>query len=182
MITISETEIIARLQAEDKAAMQILFQKYYKTVCGKSYQVVKDKAAAEDIAQDVFVKLWQKRKQLNIKSSLGAYLQRMAFNESISYLRKHKKYMQQEEVTPQLPVEAESSEQLLLDNELNKHITNAIDALPHRCRLIFQMSRHEELTYKEIASKLDISIKTVENQMGKALRILRQRVQSYLQE
>lgn len=179
MTIISEQEIIKQLKTDDKTAMQLLFERHYQSVCNRIFKLIKDKATVEDIAQIIFIKIWEKRHKLQIQTSLGAYLHRMAFNETISYIRKHKKHMH-EEITVQMSPSIDSSEQQLLDTELNKHITKAINKLPNRCRLIFQLSRFEELTYKEIAAKLDISIKTVENQMGKALKLMRSNMKPYL--
>ena len=136
--------------------------------------MVRQSDIAEDLAQDVFVRLWEKRESLNITSSIGAYLRRMAINEGISHLRKNKKVSFEEFDKSQHADVVMSAEDAYLGQELKHKIQSAIDTLPPRCRIIFQLSRHEELTYKEIAQKLDISVKTVENQMGKALKILRE--------
>lgn len=142
-------------------------------VCQAVYRMVPDGNQAEDIAQEVFIKFWEKRHQLNIQSSIGAYLRRMAVNEGISYLRKQKRY-EVDELKPGLHDGQDSSmEEFFAGKELQKRIQQAIATLPPKCRLVFQLSRQEELSYKEIAQKLDISVKTVENQMGKALKTLR---------
>lgn len=180
MSKIATKELIGSLQTGNRQAMKLIFQEHYKMVCQVVYRYIKDKDTVEDVAQDVFIKLWEKRNQINITSSLGAYLRRMAMNESISFLRKHKKH-DHDDVDPNTGGNDASSEQLYLDGELASNITMAIDRLPPRCRMVFQLSRFEELTYKEIAQKLDISIKTVENQMGKALKLLREWLQDYME-
>ncbi len=179
MSTIATEELLGRLKADNKQAMKLIFQEHYSMVCQVVYRYIKDRDTVEDVAQDVFIKLWEKRQQINITSSFGAYLRRMAMNESISFLRKHKKH-EHDEVDANTGGNDSSSEQLFLDGELSDNIMAAIDRLPPRCRMIFQLSRFEELTYKEIAAKLDISVKTVENQMGKALKLLREWLQDYL--
>lgn len=146
------------------------------------YRIVRDQATVEDLAQNVFIRFWEKRHSINITSSLGAYLNRMGINEALGYLRKNKRY-EIEELTPQTRIAndtVDSSEQTYLYNELQNQVKQAIDKLPPRCRLVFQLSRYEELTYKEIAAKLDISVKTVENQMGKALKVLRAELKNYI--
>lgn len=145
------------------------------------YRIVRDQATVEDLAQNVFIRFWEKRHQINITSSVGAYLNRMGVNEALAYLRKNKRYSI-EELTPQTRSgdTVDSSEQTYLHTELQEQIKTAIETLPPRCRLVFQLSRYEELTYKEIAEKLEISVKTVENQMGKALRVLREELKGYL--
>ncbi len=174
-----EKTIIARLKSNDQTAMQWLFERYYQAVCNRIFRIIKDKSTVEDIAQEVFIKFWEKRQQISIQNSLNAYLQRMAYNETISYLRKHKKHWH-DELASYDSADKDTSEKTLLYNELSNKITNAINMLPNRCRIIFQLSRFEELTYKEIASQLDISVKTVENQMGKALKLMRENMKSYI--
>jgi RNA polymerase sigma-70 factor (ECF subfamily) len=95
-------------------------------------------------------------------------------------LRKYKN-VHIEEITPITPVkQTENTEEQYLHKELQEQITDAINTLPPKCRRVFQLSRFEDLTYREIATKLDVSVKTVENQMGKALRVLRERMKRYL--
>ncbi|HHH50402.1 MAG TPA: RNA polymerase sigma-70 factor [Saprospiraceae bacterium] len=172
--------ILLRLKADDKNALQQIFDTYYIPVCQAIHRIIKEKETVKDIAQDVFIKFWQKRNQLEINSSLKAYLQRMGINEAISYIRKHKK-MQQEEIEEyKMPFAAVSSESQFLEKELQEKINDAIETLPPKCKLVFQLSRFEQMTYREIAEKLGISIKTVENQMGKALSVLRAELGGYL--
>lgn len=133
----------------------------------------------EDLAQEVFVRFWEKRHSLQITSSLPGYLRRMAINEALGYLRRNKLFT--EELDPKTNTELSPDvEGQLLHSELEQQIRDAIDQLPPRCRTVFQLSRFEELTYQEIADQLDISIKTVENQMGKALKVLREQLHQYL--
>ncbi len=158
----------------DKAVDQ-LFNDYYRDLCHKAFRILNNKEIAEDIVQDVFFKLWESRKKINIKISLKAYLNRMVFNESISYLRKNKALI---DFSDELEVEDTSAipDELIEQKDLKKIIDSAINKLPPACKTIFLLSRIDELSYKQISEKLDISIKTVENQMGKALKILRQSI------
>lgn len=174
------SEILHRLQTDDKTVLKLLFQEHYQSVCRSVYRFVKDKSAVEDISQEVFIKFWEKRKKLNITSSVGAYLHRMGTNEAITYLRRQKHFETEESIEREVPNYLHSGEDELLHNELQQNVTNAINSLPPKCRAIFQLSRFEELTYKEIAARLDISVKTVENQMGKALKVLRGKLKGYL--
>jgi len=174
------TEVLHRLQSDDQSVLKSLFQEHYKSVCRSVYRLVKDKAAVEDIAQVVFIKLWEKRKTIKITSSVGAYLHRMGTNEAISYLRRQKHFESEDVIEYSVPNQIYTAEDDMLQNELQQNITNAINSLPPKCRAIFQLSRFEDLSYKEIAAKLDISVKTVENQMGKALKVLRGKLKGYL--
>ncbi len=181
MTNTSATSLVARLKDNDRLAMKEVFQTYYGSVCGTIHRVLKDEASSKDVAQKVFIKFWEKREQLNISSSLKAYLHRMAFNEAISFIRANKKH-QHDEIQSFHSGVSDSSDQLLLNQELAIQIQDAISTLPPRCQTIFQLSRYEELTYREISERLEISIKTVENQMGKALKILREQLAPYLKQ
>lgn len=173
-------DILTRLRADDRDALRELFQEHYLTVCGVIHRFIRDEALVEDLAQEVFLRFWDKRQQIDITSSLPAYLRRMAINEALGYLRRNKRFSDQE-VTPELmPETSVSAEEQFLQSELEQRVRQAIDELPPKCRTVFQLSRYEELSYKEIADQLDISVKTVENQMGKALRFLRERLRGYL--
>lgn len=172
--------ILNRLKANDRGALKDIFQKEYPSVCKTIHRFIRDKSLVEDLAQEVFLRLWDKRHTINITSSLSAYIRRMAINEALGYLRKNKKF-EEEEISPDLSLgQGASAEEHYLYNELEGNIMEAINSLPPKCRTVFQLSRFEELTYQEIADKMEISIKTVENQMGKALRVLRAKLQNYL--
>jgi RNA polymerase sigma-70 factor (ECF subfamily) len=173
-------EILLRLQSDDKAFMKDLFHDHYSMVCKTIYRFINEQPLTEDLAQEVFIRLWNKRHQLNINQSFPAYLRRMAINEALGHIRKNKK-VQIDELNPGMHEGMDSgTEEKYLYVELKDRIAHAIEGLPPRCRIVFQLSRFEELTYKEIAEKLDISIKTVENQMGKALKILREKLKGYM--
>ncbi|MCD4832215.1 MAG: RNA polymerase sigma-70 factor [Bacteroidales bacterium] len=159
----------------DKAINQ-LFNKYYGDLCRKAFRIINNKVISEDIVQDVFFKLWENRKKIQIQTSLKAYLNRMVFNESISYLRKNKELIDFSDEIEIEDVNTNIADKQIEQKELRNIIDSAINKLPPACKTIFLLSRINELSYKQIAEKLDISIKTVENQMGKALRILRQSI------
>lgn len=176
----SETkDILIRLQTGEHAVLEELFQAHYQMVCKTIHRFIKDKSLVEDLAQEVFIRLWQKRNQLNVTQSFAAYIRRMAINEALGHIRKSKRYQIEEFDTKQHQGTGNGTEELYLYGELKDNINQAIDTLPPRCKLIFQLSRFEDMTYKEIAQKLEISIKTVENQMGKALKILREKIKTY---
>ncbi|RME96846.1 MAG: RNA polymerase sigma-70 factor [Bacteroidetes bacterium] len=171
---------LLRLRAGERTALKAIFDQQYTPVCQAIYRFVKDPGLTEDLAQEVFVRLWEKREQLHIDSNLGAYLRRMAVNEALAYVRKKSRY-QADELPVHLPGRfATPADQSLAASELAQRITLAIQSLPPRCQSVFQLSRFEEKTYQEIADQLNISIKTVENQMGKALKIMREQLGDYL--
>lgn len=172
---------LTKMQQGDRVALQAIFDQQYEFVCKAIFRFVQDPGLTEDLAQEVFIRFWEKRESINISSSLSAYLRRMAVNEALAYMRKKSRY-QADELPIHLPgQQAASADQALEAEELSKDISIAIGSLPPRCRTIFQLSRFEELSYREIGEKLDISIKTVENQMGKALKVLRKKLSGYLQ-
>ncbi len=176
-------DISKRLQADDPTALKELFEAHYAHVCAAIHRYTAARSVTEDLAQQVFIRLWQKRHQIVINSSPGAYLQRMAVNEALAWLRSKKNQphpplsaLQPNEEQHQAPDPAKQ----LIQQELHEHILDAINSLPPRCREVFLLSRYEHLSYQQIATQLDISIKTVENQMGKALRLLRDKMKPYL--
>lgn len=177
----NEIAILKRLRADDRSALRQMFDDHYEMVCRSIYRFVPDTSTAEDLAQDVFLRFWEKRHSIHISTSLPAYLRRMGINEGLGYIRRNKRWEPEAFEPGTVPGLDDSAEDHYLQTELQENVTAAINGLPPKCRLVFQLSRYEELTYKEIADQLEISVKTVENQMGKALRVLREKLQGYLQ-
>jgi len=142
--------------------------------------MINDQQIAEDIAQEVFMELWKKREQLNITGSLKSYLTRAAFNKTLNHIRDQKIRLSD---SKELEVEdfggVEDVDQTNVD-DLKRKIAEAVQLLPDRCRMVFLLSRDQQMTYQEIAEALDISIKTVENQISKALKILRKYLGPYV--
>ncbi len=174
-------DLMRRLRQGDSTALKALFQQHYGLVCQAISRFISDAPLVEDLAQEVFVRFWEKREQIEITSSVPAYLRRMAINEALAWLRRNQRF-DVEELTPQTPAgTAADGEATFLHQELRLSIHEAINELPPKCRAVFQLSRFEEMTYPEIAQQMGISVKTVENQMGKALKYLRERLRGYLQ-
>jgi len=173
MTKYTDQELINSLQKGNEQAMDVLFRRHYSFICRTVYRILKDNNLAEDIAQEVFFGIWKKREQLNISTSVQAYLKRAAINKSLNFIRDQKVKFDDEEKMPVLTSRQSSTQQQLEADDLQKMIDQAIDALPEKCRLVFTLSRFEEMTYQEIATELNISIKTVENQISKALKYLR---------
>lgn len=167
------------MQGDEKAFEQ-LFKSLYKSLCSSANVFLNDPDEAEETVQNVFLALWEKREKMEINISVKAYLHTAVRNAALNKL-KHSKvkagYAKEQEY---LASHAESPSVPILRNELNTEIYKAIESLPEQCRLVFKLSRFEELKYKEIAEQLGISVKTVENQMGKALRVLREKLKDYL--
>jgi RNA polymerase sigma-70 factor (ECF subfamily) len=163
------------------SAFEQLFKTYYKALHAYANMILKDIEAAEEIVQNMFLKFWEKRELLNAQTSIKAYLYKCVYNDSLNYLKHEKvktKYRDFTEKTMDTLTEAASSKVEL--SELQLKLNAALNDLPEQCRTIFQMSRFEELKYREIAEQLGLSIKTVENQMSKALKILRVKLSDFL--
>lgn len=155
-----------------------LFREQYPFVCQIVYRYVRDKSKVEDIAQEIFAELWVKKDLIQIHTSVTAYLRRMAVSRALNYIRDTKKYNWDELDIVTDPghdpaYKGSSALQHLEEADLRKKIDHAVERLPEKCRMVFLLSRDEELSYSEISRQLNISVKTVENQIGKALRLLR---------
>ena len=167
----TDKEIIKLLPENGDRALKLLFDKYYTYLCIGLYRIIPDRNLAEDLAQDVFLDIWRKRSTLHIKTSLKAYLRTAARNKALNYIRDRKIRWENEEEQPELESNFVSAPQKMEAAELQDLIDKSIDELPERCRLVFTLSRFEDMTYQQIADELGISIKTVENQISKALKI-----------
>lgn len=171
-----EQEIIPKIRNGNEEAYRMVFYRYYDSLCHYAMNFIRDKGKAEDLVQEVFLKLWTKRESLKTGSSLKAYLYKMTYHEFVTVFRKEKRYQQEldifkfEALSPIIQ-ESEESWQLKL-----KRVKEAIDSLPPRCKEIFILNKKHGLKHKEIAEQLSISVKTVENQVGKALKALRKKL------
>jgi len=170
----NELHFLKRFRSGDQKALEQLFGAYYPMLCDQIHRIIRDRAQTEDVAQELFMDLWKKREQLPEISSWPAYLRRAARNRALNVIRGRK--IRWEQLDDQFDIHTETpSAQLQMEHDdLKLVLQQAIQALPERCRLIFTLSRYEDLSYKQIAERLDISVKTVENQMSKALKVLRE--------
>ena len=175
-----EKNIFDRVKNDDMLAYEVLFRKYYAILCNYSFKIVKDIDIAEEIIQDLFFNIWEKRHELEIESSVKSYLFKSAYNKSILFLRhksvteKYERYVRNTELFD----EPDASEELSL-KELNEVIDKTLEELPERSRKIFSLSRFEGLKYHEIAEKLSLSVKTIEANMGRALKLFRKNIKTY---
>lgn len=180
MSTLNDEEIIQLLNSEGEPAMKHLFDKYYNYMCHAVYNVLKDTVMAEDIVQDVFYEVWKKRASINISTSLKAYLRRAAVNKSLNHIRNNRvKINDNEEAVIELKQTNEDVQAQMEADELEIVVHEAVRSLPPKCMEVFKLSRFELKSYQEIADHLGISIKTVENQISKALKTLRNAVSAH---
>ncbi|WP_231635063.1 RNA polymerase sigma-70 factor [Pedobacter sp. PACM 27299] len=168
-------------QSYDDAAFEQLFKLHYKALHAYAFVILKDHDTAEEMVQGMFMKFWEKREMLQISTSVKAYLYKCIHNDCLNYLKHEKiKFKHQEHTMNNVFASSEPASAKVEMNDLKNNLSIAMNELPEQCRTIFQMSRFEELKYREIADQLGLSIKTVENQMGKALRILRLKLSDFL--
>lgn len=171
-------QLFNRVRKDDYTAFGWIFKANYARLCAYSNRFVLSRQLAEEIVDDVFCNLWKNRKRIRISSSFQAYLVTSVRNRSLDCLRKlkHEKKRSLLEHAEAIPCgQSIASEAMMLD-ELHDRIHAAVSILPSQCRLIFRMSREEDLRYKDIATKLNISIKTVDTQIGRALKHIRKMI------
>lgn len=175
------TEKADDVSVTDETAFEHLFKRFFRELHVYSYSILRDWDLAEEVVQTLFLKVWENGSWKRVETSVKAFLYRAVYHESLNVLRQHRvrqRYqhrtmyvMRNEAEHPVTPVEL---------NELEERIRQSLNRLPEKCRTIFQLSRFGELKYHEIASQLGISVKTVETQMGKAIRVLKHDLKDYL--
>ncbi|HOY32403.1 MAG TPA: RNA polymerase sigma-70 factor [Bacteroidales bacterium] len=168
-------------QILSEAAFEKLFRAHFKGLCFFAQRYVKDLEAAREIVQEVFVLLWEKRSTIDPEKSVKSYLGTSVYNRCLNYLRDNKKFKKDLLIAEHLFTEsyAETSDFVVAD-EISRAIDTAVAELPEKCREIFIMNRFGQMKYQEIANKLQISIKTVEAQMSKALQHMRIRLHDFI--
>lgn len=157
-----------------------VFKEHYKNLHAYACSILKDEDEAEEMVQNVFYKLWEKKEKIGELQSVPAYLYRSVHNECMNYVKHEKVKMAYEAHAVHHGTVASRETDTATAKELEHRIADALADLPEQCRTIFQLSRFEELKYREIADKMGLSVKTVENQMGKALKILRTKLADYI--
>ena len=160
----------SKVKMSDIKAFELLFQKYYQALCFLSKRYTNDITTSKEIVQDLFIHIWEHRVDIIINTSFKSYLYTSIRYNSIRRIKNDKKV----NILDTLPEQINYNEfhDHIEYAELQERIIKVIDSLPKQCRKIFIMSRFDRLKYSEIASELGLSIKTVEAQISKALRIL----------
>ena len=178
-----ELFIFSRMAKGDKKAFRFFFDKYYTYLCNFVNTYIRDPDMSEEIVQGIYVYFWENREKISIEISVESYLLRAAKYKSLNYIRNnkirriiHEKLYEFAETSYEMPVNVIST------GQLREIIERSVNSLPERCREIYILGKEKNLTYKEIASELNISVKTVENQMGKALKRLREMLKPYYKE
>ena len=169
------------IQSLDREGFEKLFRSEFKGLCFFAQKYVKDFEAAREIVQESFIILWEKRDSVDVNRSVKSYLTTAIHNKCHNYLRDNRKFNTNLlEIENLLEISDESGSDILVTAELQLLIQQAIAGLPEKCREIFILNRYENLKYQEIAVQLNISVKTVEAQMSKALQHMRIRLAGYL--
>jgi len=174
-----EFKLFERLKNGDEKAFEILFHKYYSYLCSFASKIISDDPAAEEIVQDFFVKIWEKRNQLKIETSLKNYLFRSVKNLCINYIQHNKIKSRYAQNVISNQENHYSDDDSFPEIELFEKIEESINSLPEKRKEIFRLSRQDGLKYHEIADKLNISVKTVETQISLALKTLRDKLKNY---
>ncbi len=172
MILLEDTELMDRLRAGDDLALKVIYKKYWSQLYTSAFNMLQDQQACEDIIQDLFINLWNKREQIEIKASLKSYLFASVRYEVYRQVR-HGSVREDifENIQDRLQTPSEYGN--IEHRELLSYINSIVNNLSEKCKVVYKLSREEQLSHKEIASRLDISPKTVENHLNKALRQLR---------
>lgn len=172
--------LFERIRQGDEAAFDQLFRGWYAQLVRVAEAIMREQGPAEEVVQDVMLELWRRRESIPVPESARAYLIQSTRNRALNHLRRRKVERSGEPhitATLRSPHQADA---FAVEEELDIALRAAVAELPDRCREIFELSRMHALTYTEIAQTLGVSVKTVEAQMGKALKTLRERLAPWL--
>ncbi len=180
--TKTNTELLLLIKKGDMVAFDAIYNKYCKRLYGFVIRYVKQEEDAEEIVQEVFMKIWETRNKIDVYSSFESFLFTITYNSAISLLRKRaneKKYLDYLKSLQEVNRAPELTEEIQF-NELNNKLQALLDELTPRQKEIFQLSRNEGLSHEEIAGKLNISVNTVKNHMVSTLHYLRKNLDNGL--
>jgi RNA polymerase sigma-70 factor (ECF subfamily) len=188
MTKYSDKDLLNELCNGNEEAFEFIFLNYYNKLCIYANFLLKNKETAKEVVQDVFLKMWETRHKLIITVSLRAYLYKAVHNKSINYInnlcaqKKHLKNLTDELYMQSIisPLSNNYPVANLISKELEEEIEKALNALPEKCRIIFELCRFEDLSYLDVAKKMNISVNTVKTQMKRAFEKLREALKEYL--
>lgn len=171
----SESEIIAKVRSGDVKIFESLFREYYYSLSRFTASITRSSSAAEDLVQDIFLKIWQNREEWNPQGTIKTYLYRASKNQALNYLKHLSIVNNWAEISKDSLVNSSvNPEDEIIRKELLTSVSDAVNKLPEKCKMIFLLHRHEGLSYREISEVLNISISTIETQMGRALKKIRE--------
>ena len=174
-----EKTFFEKIRSNDEKAFEQLFHRYYSHLCLFASRILQDDLSAEEIVQDFFVKLWEKRNDISIKTSVKSYLYRSVKNLCLNQIEHNNIKLRYAQNVLSEKMHHLTDDSAFSEIDLTKKIEESIQSLPDKRREIFRLSREEGLKYREIAEKLNISIKTVEAQMGLAIKNLRDKLKHF---
>ncbi len=171
---IKEQDLLDRLKANQKSALNELYKVYWEHLFLSAYNLLKDKEACEEIVQDIFINIWERRQELQINTTFKGYLYGMVRYKVFNHIRTHTKEKAVKTISAaEKRFQYNSAESEILYQDYEKHLEQIISTLPEKCKTVYRLSRNEHLSHKEISKKLNISTKTVENHITKALHTIR---------
>jgi RNA polymerase sigma-70 factor (ECF subfamily) len=171
----TDQQLLDLIRTDDRSAFTELYNRYWDKTYAVALHRLEDEHEAEEVVQEVFLSIWQRRATLQLTHTVATYLAVAVKYKVINHLAKqHRRQLQHDELTITSPVVADSTADWLHEKELRQLLEKTISQLPEKCRIVFLLSRDENKTYAEIAAELNISQKTVEAHMSKALRELRE--------
>jgi RNA polymerase sigma-70 factor (ECF subfamily) len=180
-LALTDKELITGLREGDEVVFEGIFKGYYERLCNYANTMINDMDEAEEMVQSMFLGLWEKHNDVEIHTSMKSYLYRAVHNNCLNRIKHYKvRQVHSEQIKHQADYTIENASQDLIGAELEQQIHLAISSMPPQCSKIFQLSRFENLTYAEIAEHMNLSVKTVDNQMGKALKLMREKLKDYL--
>ncbi len=170
-----DQQLLSALRFGNEDALRQIFDRHYPLLLTDIYRLIPDESTCQDLAQELFVDLWNKRASLDIHTSLRAYLRRAAVNKSLNHIKASRRIaFDDADDLGHLPdTTASDTHKRETQETLEDALHDAINQLPEKCRVVFNLSRFEQLSHREIAEKLGISVKTIENQITKAMKMLR---------
>jgi RNA polymerase sigma-70 factor, ECF subfamily len=172
--------LFSKIKKDDEKAFEALFRIYYPNLCLYATHILNDSSAAEEIVQELFMRLWEKRGVTEVETSVKNYLYRAVKNHCLNYIKHKTVKNEYSRIITSETKAIYNEEDFSMQTELIQKIEESIDSLPVKRREIFRLSREEGLKYREIAEKLNVSIKTVETQMGLAIKTLRVKLRDFL--
>jgi RNA polymerase sigma-70 factor, ECF subfamily len=171
---VTDNLLVTRIRQNDTRAFKLLYDRYSKKIYFFSLKYLGNNVEAEELVQSVFINVWENRGSLDPGNSVKSYIYKSAVNYIYNYLKKkaiHARFIESQ--MHENEIQSDNSYEEVIFHDLEKSIKTVVETLPSQQQRIFQLSRHDGLTYQEIAVKLDLSVRTVENQMYRALKTLK---------
>jgi RNA polymerase sigma-70 factor (family 1) len=172
--------VFQKVKLGDEIAFELLFKKYYLSLCHYVFKYVENMTDAEELVQEALLGIWDKRESILITTSFKSYIYQSVKNGALNTIRKNQRRSNHLKILNPKTIESPQAIDNIHVEEINEKLFEVLESLPPKCRTIFQMSRMEGLKHKEIAIKMELKTKTIENQIGIALKILKEQLSDFL--